>query len=198
MGFITDKQYMLDTNVFRYKTDNSSQYLRQAKLFWKMILKELRDGEAEIYTSAEVIRELEVQAYTMFEKQKKKLEVLKNHLTVVSDDTSIEAEHLIRKMSAYIRSKYKDDLNVIGRGVEYPAVSDSRILLSAWQNECILVTANIKEFMLYPLLFDDYECKLYDLITGSYIEIAGIVHEMINEDAVFMTMKYELKELYGY
>ncbi|PLR79569.1 DUF4411 domain-containing protein [Bacillus canaveralius] len=153
MGLIAQKRYMLDTNVFRYKIDTSSQHKMEAKHFWRMALQELMDNEAEIFTPAEVFRELDVQSYTMKPEELTRIEALKKNLVVKPDSTSISAEDLIRRISAYIRSKYKPYLDVINRGVDYPSVSDSRILLSAWEHNCVMVTANIREFMLYLFYF---------------------------------------------
>lgn len=188
---------MLDTNVFRYKIDTTSQHKREARHFWSKALQELQDQIAEIFTPAEVIRELDVQSYTMKPSEKTKIGVLKQCLVVKPDTTSIQAEHLIRKMSAYVRKNYKPHLDVISRGVEYPAVSDSRILLSAWQHKCIMVTSNIKEFMLYPLLFPAHEDRLYDLLTMQYIRIDPLAHQIINADADFLQMKTDLNRLYS-
>lgn len=107
MGLIAQKRYMLDTNVFRYKIDSTSQHKREAKHFWRMALRELQNEEAEIFTPAEVIRELDVQSHTMKPRELEKISALKQCLVVINDTTSIEAEHLIRKMSAYVRKKYK-------------------------------------------------------------------------------------------
>ncbi|WP_373894516.1 DUF4411 domain-containing protein [Virgibacillus natechei] len=198
MEIIAEKRYMLDTNVFRYIIDSSSQHKREAKQFWKKILNEVVNREAEIFTTAEVIRELNVQSYAFLDKEKARLKSLKINLTVKPDSSSINAEHLIRMMTAYVRSKYRPDLDVINRGVEYPSVSDSRIILSGWQHKCTMVTSNIKEFMLYPLLFKAEESPtLYNLLTQQYIEIDSNMHDVINNDSEFMKMKIKLEGMYG-
>ncbi|MBP3040271.1 DUF4411 family protein [Bacillaceae bacterium Marseille-Q3522] len=134
MGIIVQKKYMLDTNVFRYKTASGSQHKREAKQFWRMALTELENSEAEIVVPMEVKRELEVQSLTLYERERNKLEALLANLVITDDVSSIQSEHLVRKMSAHLRSQYKHDLDIIGRGVEYHGISDARILLNGWQH----------------------------------------------------------------
>lgn len=197
-NFLSEKRYMLDTNIFRYKIDSSSHYRNEAKKFWTMILSEMEIGESEIFVPHEVLRELEIQSYLMMDKEKRRLDAVRGFLTILPEINNRQAEHMIRKISAYIRSNYKKELDVIKRGVEYPSVSDSRILLNAWQYDCILVTANIKDFMLFPLLFDSDALKLYDPITENYVVLDPIVHETITNDEQFNVMKQELVQLLNY
>ncbi|SFE59743.1 PIN domain-containing protein [Alteribacillus iranensis] len=70
MKLFQDKtKYVLDTNVFRYKTATSTQESvdkrkMSAIRFWKMVLNEALAGQTSLYVPAEVKRELEVQSFT--------------------------------------------------------------------------------------------------------------------------------------
>ncbi|WP_339210571.1 DUF4411 family protein [Aeribacillus sp. FSL K6-8210] len=156
MGNITEtKVYMLDTNVFRYKSNprTHKSYKKAAKRFWRDVLQEIRNGESVLYIPKEVIRELEVQSYTLNQKENQRIaQLLELIEETVPDLTTPEMEHQIRKMAAYVRSGYKSDINA-ARDMEYGSISDAQILLPAWQYDGILVTANIKDFTLHSLLF---------------------------------------------
>ncbi|MCR2822368.1 DUF4411 family protein [Lederbergia panacisoli] len=193
---ISDQRYMLDTNVFRYKVDSHSNHRTKAKRLWRKILSELENGEAEIFVPLEVIRELEIQAYFMNKNEKDRLDQLMDCLVILPESENVFAEHLIRKLSAYIRKNYKQNVNLLNRGVEYPSISDARILINAWQNDCTLVTSNIKDYMLFPLLFEFENQKLYDLITEDFVFIDHISHEIITNDEEFRTLKDELVSVF--
>ncbi|MBP3040270.1 hypothetical protein J9303_12325 [Bacillaceae bacterium Marseille-Q3522] len=61
----------------------------------------------------------------------------------------------------------------------------------------IIVTENIKEFMLYPLLFENEQDKLYDLITQKYIKLDPAVYQKINNvDGKYRELKQQLFRLY--
>lgn len=101
-------------------------------------------------------------------------------------------EHLIRIMQACIRANYK---NEIGREkVEYGGVSDARILYTAYSNDSILVTANIKDFLLYPLLYPQNEDILHDLKKNTFVNIPSEGYTKIHGDDKFQRL---LKEFYS-
>ncbi|OXB93088.1 MULTISPECIES: DUF4411 family protein [Bacillaceae] len=198
MGNITEtKVYMLDTNVFRYKSNPRAHksYKKATKRFWRNVLQEFRNGESVLYIPKEVIRELEVQSYTLSEKENQRIaQLLELIEETVPDLATPEIEHQIRKITAYVRSEYKSDINA-ARDMEYGSVSDARILLAAWQYDCIFVTANIKDFMLYPLLFPQNESRLFDLLSENYVIIDPTVYENIHRDPVFAGMLQDLHNM---
>jgi hypothetical protein len=91
------KQYIIDTNLFRYAVSpNSGDELnKSARLFWRVALSEFKNGEATLLVPDEVQRELEVQLYTLGEKEKRKIEdFLSLCEVVVPTRLSIEIEQI--------------------------------------------------------------------------------------------------------
>ncbi|WP_230130079.1 hypothetical protein [Bacillus sp. CECT 9360] len=58
-----------------------------------------------------------------------------------------------------------------------------------------MVTANIKDFYLYPLLFSSEEETLYDVLNETYVQIPTQAREMILQDADFQALLHELRAL---
>lgn len=180
------KQYTLDTNVFRHETNTTgaADLRRSAKLFWKQVLRELENGKAVLLIPQEVVRELEVQSFTLADKEKGKIaDLLELCEEVLPDRFSPEIEHQIRIMSAYVRAHFKSDIGRVK--MEYGGISDSRILYSAYDEDSILVTANTKDFLLYPLLFSHGEERLYDLKENKYVTIPKEAYRKIHSDSGF-------------
>ncbi len=82
---------------------------------------------------------------------------------------------------------------ILGHRMERLEASDARILYTAYDEDSILVTANVKDFMLYPLLFPAGEERLYCMKTNQYIKISATSHKTIHDDSGFQTY---LKEFY--
>lgn len=183
------KQYILDTNLFRHATNpNSGDELnRSARLFWKVALQEFKNGKAVLLVPDEVRRELEVQLYTLSKKEKRKIEDLLSLCEeVVPTRVSIEIEHILRIITSYVRAYYKDE---VGRDkMEIGKVSDMRILYTAYVTDGILVTANERDFLLYPLLFEQHEERLYEVKGRAYVSIPEDGYETIHEDPIFKGM----------
>ncbi|WP_339252933.1 DUF4411 domain-containing protein [Sporosarcina sp. FSL W8-0480] len=183
------KQYTLDTNVFRYKTNPTGDHAlrNSAKSFWKGTLREIQSGEAVLLVPEEVVRELKVQSFTLAEKEKRKIADLLGFCQEVSPNRlSIEIEHKIRELSAYVRSNFKSD---IGQDkMEYGGISDSRILYTAYDEDSILVTANVKDFLLYPLLFPHNEERLFDMKENKFVRIPEQGYYKIHSDIGFKSM----------
>ena len=202
MGESEHKAYLLDTNGFRYLTNpKENKHIKKAvKTFWKQLIDEIKRDEAIFVVPREVIRELEVQSYSLpgGEKQYARIgELLEVVEETLPDITTPEIEHQIRKISAYIGEEFRDiiksELDV--SKVKYGGVSDIRILYTAWQYECILVTGNIKDFVLFPLLFSPSDNSLFDIISGTFKKYSLIAHKKITSDPIFMGMMSELHQL---
>lgn len=43
------KQYLIDTNVIRYKVNIDANIKKHARFFWKKVITEIQNGEAVIY-----------------------------------------------------------------------------------------------------------------------------------------------------
>lgn len=194
--------YVLDTNTFRYETDPGAHaaYKEATNQFWLKVKDELLNQSANLYTPNEVLRELEVQFFGLRATEKEDIRgLLRNQIVIPDNVFNIELEHHIRKMSAYVRSKFNiligADFEMLPKKVNYPAVSDARILLSAYIRGGILVTSNIKDFILYPLLFEANEQKLLNLLDGSFKQLSPSNHNTISSDTDFVVMKNELDNL---
>lgn len=190
------KQYVLDTNIFIYLTNRSSSddLRRKTRYFWEKAREEFQNGEAVLLVPEEVRRELEVQSYTLTDKRNSKTNGLLELCQEVSPiHLSQEVEHKIRQLTAYVRAKFKEDM---GRDkMEYGGVSDSRILYTAYVEDGILVTANVKDFLLYPLLFPLDEKRLYDINENDYIMIPPDGYTKIHSDPHFQELLQEFFEL---
>lgn len=180
------RQYTLDTNIFRHEASSSVEGdLRwAAKTFWRKTLHEIGSGDAVLLVPKEVMRELEVQSFTLPDRENAKISTLLEYCQeIVPDQFSINLEHQIRKMSAYVRSNFRDDMGMIK--MEYGGISDVRILYSAYVEDSILVTTNVKDFLLYPLLFQQQEERLYDMKENAYVTIPEEGYKKIHSDPVF-------------
>ncbi|WP_088006842.1 DUF4411 family protein [Indiicoccus explosivorum] len=182
------KQYTVDTNVIRYHANKTGEPdLRlAAKIFWRKIKSEVAEGSAIILVPAEVKRELEIQSYTLSGNENMRVRKLLDVCQETSPPVSDELEHSIRKMTAYLRANFKDTLTA-GK-MAYGGVSDSRILYSAYAADSVLVTANVKDFLLYPLLFPHKERLLYNLMINDFIQFPEETHRAVWSDANFKAL----------
>ncbi|WP_430510875.1 DUF4411 domain-containing protein [Gottfriedia solisilvae] len=192
------KEYILDTNVFRYNTDSAHfEHRIPARIFWYTAKKEIANKQAVVYIPKEVRNELEVQSFTLGKDNQEIEELLVICQEVTPSISTDKIEQQIRIMSAYVRSKYgeklRKDLNI--KNVEYPERSDARILYTAYEKHAILVTSNLKDFILYPLLFGEKELKLYNLLTNQFVSISPFLHTLIQQDPTFQDHLKTLQEL---
>lgn len=189
------KRYVLDTNVFVYLINPSSEgTLRgEARYFWKKVKEEIEVENAVLAVPDEVRRELEIQSYTLTEHVRSKTNSLLGLCQEISSvNMSIEIEHKIRQLTAFVRARYKKE---IGRDkMEYGGVSDARILYTAYVEESILVTANIKDFLLFPLLCSPYEERLYDITKNEFVTIQPDSYSKVHSDPDFREL---LQEFYA-
>lgn len=202
MGESELKSYLLDTNGFRYLTNpkEDKAIKKAAKNFWKYAIEEIQNGEAILVIPKEVARELEVQSFSLpgGEKQYTRIaDLLEEVEETLPDISTPEIEHQIRKISAYVGEEFREVIKTeldIAK-VKYGSVSDIRILYTAWQYDCILVTGNVKDFVLYPLLFTPQEDRLFDIISGTYKKYRLTAYEKITTDLVFEGMMQDLQRL---
>ena len=200
MGESELKSYLLDTNGFRYLTNpkEDKDIKKAARAFWKQAIEEIQNGEAILVIPKEVARELEVQSFSLpgGEKQYSRIaELLEEVEETLPDISTPEIEHQIRKISAYVGEKFREVIKAeldIAK-VKYGGVSDIRILYTAWQYDCVLVTGNVKDFILYPLLFSHEEDRLFDIITGTYKKYGLPAYSVITTNSVFEGMMQDLQ-----
>jgi Domain of unknown function (DUF4411) len=193
------KQYTIDTNVFRYKANPKAEpeHKKAAKTFWKQVLQEIQNGQAVLYVPKEVVRELEIQSFTLGTKENTHIsDLLEICEEPLPDIANTEIEHKIRELAAYSRATFGGQ-TLFGRKMEYPGVSDARVMYSAYEKDTILVTSNIKDFLLYPLLFEqgDDQDRLYDLLDNSFINLNPGMHQNVHSNATFKGLLQDLYEL---
>lgn len=145
--------YLPDTNLFRYLDVQNEAYKTAARDFFAGIQADAAAGKAKIFLSAEVDCELEVQMHTLSEREGHTIQEKLRGLTRVNADLSKALEHDLRKFSNYIRStKFRDVFKIPGYKMEYLQASDARILVDAYINDAVIVTANIKDFVMYSVI----------------------------------------------
>lgn len=180
--------------VYLSNSDSSKELNRAAYTFWKKAKDEFQNGEAVLLVPKEVRRELEVQDFHLKAKEKRKTAKYLELCKVVSPvHLSQDIEHQIRKITSYVRNNLKE---YIGRDkMDYGGVSDARILYTSYVEDAILVTANVKDFLLYPLLFPQHEECLYDLKENTYVTIPKEGYEKIHSDPYFKELLQDFFEL---
>lgn len=200
------KTYFTDTNCYRYPsaTTNSSsspqmvatkKHKATSKKFWDSVVAESSLGKAVVMTCEEVTQELKVQSYTLKPKENKIINTLISKVIIESTEIPKDLEYLLREFSNYARSKYGSILTPPGYSMEYLKASDARIFISSYLNEAILVTSNIKDFLLYPLFFGEDEDVLYDILNETYIKLPYMGRKAIEQDAFFQNVLRKMKEL---
>lgn len=200
--------YMVDTNVFRYKAYNigdlsakdeqaKQQHQLNAKGFFEKAFVETENREAFIMASGETRQELSVQAHTL-KKESKRYNKLLEKVQVEESEIPLELEYMLRDFSNYVRGKYPGALVSEGRSTNYLQTPDARIFIHAYLNDAILVTANIKDFFLYPLFFEKTEDDvLYDISSCQYEKILPTGREKIESDEFFQRLQEKMREFKG-
>ncbi|ASA24799.1 DUF4411 family protein [Paenibacillus donghaensis] len=189
--------YLLDSNLFRYMhNDDNAAYQKAAKEFFTTARKEVLDGQSIILLSAEVKCELEVQMHTLKDRSKRIIcDMLEGYLPV-SANLSVDLEHELRKFSNYIRSnKFNSIFKNPHYKIDYLRASDARILVDAYLNDAILVTANIKDFITYSVFCETGEQKLYDFLNKRYVEISSAARTAIEVDPFYLSIQSKLEAL---
>ncbi|TKI43423.1 PIN domain-containing protein [Bacillus mycoides] len=186
---------LLDTNVFRYQTTPGSPHKDVANRFWEHVTEKLEQKKIELCTAREVVRELEVQAYSANPKEVKAIrETLLPKIEVYDYLYDAEGEHLVRETSAYLSRNYKIQMPSGKKMEKYPGVGDARILLTAYGEGFEIVTANVNDFMLYPLLYPQSAKVVYDLIREQYVVIDPQLYERIHNDPRFIDFKSKIEK----
>ncbi|PFL57725.1 hypothetical protein COJ27_29440 [Bacillus cereus] len=186
---------LLDTNVFRYQTTPGSPHKDVANRFWETVTEKLEQKKIELCTADEVVRELGVQSFSSNPKEVKEIRETLLPKTEVNDYLyDAEAENLVRQASALLSANYKLQLPSGKFMVKYPDVGDARILLTAYESDSIIVTSNVKDFMLYPLLYPQNGKVLYDLLLEKYVQIDPILYMNIQNNARFADFKSKIEK----
>jgi len=190
--------YLPDTNLFRYMDNNDLEtYKQAAREFFTMARQEIVEGKSQILVSPEVKCELEVQMHTLKAREQQSV---RNLLAVLPQSTNtnlpIDLERDLRIFSNYIRSsQFKGIFKIPHYKHDYLHISDARILADAYRNDAVLVTANIKDFIVYSLFNEPGEQKLYDFLNKCYVEVPPETRAAIATDPLFLTLQTKLETL---
>ncbi|MBP1994673.1 DUF4411 family protein [Paenibacillus eucommiae] len=194
--------YMPDTNMFRdFVNSNANQAkLKQAAHdFWTSTSTLAALNQAEIKIPKEVEAELKVQMHTFTSTQHKNiLTQILNQNVVVDFPLPIDLERELREFTNYLRDNNNFNQTVIRHpdyGLNYLQASDARILVTAYKYDGILVTHNIKDFLIYDLLFEPTEDKLYDYVNKRFVKVPSAGRTLIEQDAWFQKLKQDLINL---
>ncbi|MGY0691925.1 hypothetical protein ACW2QC_03930 [Virgibacillus sp. FSP13] len=200
------KLYMPDTNCFRYKayvihsTNSDSEKDRRrnkeaAIRFWNKIILESDAQKSKILVSSEVAHELKVQSYTLNNKENNNINKLISALDIETAEVPQDVEFLLREFSNYARKNYGSLLTPPGLKMDYLRASDARIFVHSYLNDGILTTANIKDFLLYPLFFGHTEQKLYNILSSQFITTPLASREIVEQDIMFQNLLYKMRDL---
>lgn len=163
--------YMLDTNLLRYLTGKTSSQTEEQRLkksaeeFWSKVL------------------ELETEDF----------------------DLSSSLEYELREFSSYAIQTYRDQIRPIQQTttangkkdykLEYLQASDARILVAAYLNDAVLVTRNIKDFIVYLLFCAPEEKRLYDFVEKQFVTIPTEGLALVYQDEHFQAIQAKLEHL---
>jgi hypothetical protein len=188
--------YLPDTNLFRYMDNNDVEsYKQAAQAFFSQAQKEVSEGKSIILLSEEVKCELEVQMHTLKDREKRIIQDMLGQ-TTVNANLSVQLEHDLRNFSNYIRStKFNGVFKIPDYKMDYLRTSDARILVDAYLNDAVLVTANIKDFITYSLFCEPGEQKLYDFLKQQYVEVSPAARAAIATDPFFLSIQNILEAL---
>ncbi|WP_241773264.1 DUF4411 family protein [Bacillus sp. LL01] len=165
--------------------------IKPARRFWRSTIVDVENGIANVFVPREVIRELTNQSFS-FIKFRNSPELINiadiiRFSTIIDNITTPEIEELIIEFSAYVTAEFREEL-MVATGLEklkYPSIPDARILCTSWQHDFIMVTGNIKDFILLPLLEAPDQDKLYNILTHRFVKIPPTLHTKIHRDTTF-------------
>lgn len=189
--------------MFRYLGDKGRKNPQQnkkheaARKMWQHIREEFNNKQALIYIPDEVRRELEIQQVaakvndTKHQKNMKKAVEFANICEyTIPTKATIEIEHLIRRLTAFISANFNIEIPI-----EYGGVSDARILHAAYMEDGIIVTNNTKDFALYPFLFEQGSKVLYNIEQKGYVIIPKELYINVTTNPTFWGMRQEFFDL---
>jgi len=168
---------LLDTNVLRYRAHKDNQY--KVTPLWNLI--RLYPNNIDLFISQTTVEELEVQRYLLKEAELRKLDKLLDIVDILKCNATDNDVHETRRVSSYIAGKYalrrSDDPK---KRMDVPSTNDAKILLTAYEHKCHIVTRNIKDFILYPCLQDGY--SLWNCESNSSHLILPLKREELRKD----------------
>ncbi|GEN35943.1 DUF4411 family protein [Aneurinibacillus danicus] len=196
------RAFIIDTNVIYNIVHSSSNHEIQAFL---NTYNDWQNGayDGVMYFAQEVQNELEVQLLStkINKKLRPRFRMEMSKFRTLQCSSTKKREHAVRQLAAYVAYTYK--IPITGKYedknretmMQYPSVSDARIILTAIDYEYDIVTSNIKDFLVlscinpllhiirpkdnYPIVFSQqfYE----ELESDEFVE--HLREQIINDDS---------------
>ena len=172
-------------------------YKQAAQEFFTMARREIMEGKSQILLSSEVKCELEVQMHTLKTREQQTIRRLLAGLPqTMNANLPVDLEQELRIFSNYIRAtQFNGIFKIPDYKLDYLRTSDARILVDAYRNDAVLVTANIKDFIVYSLFCEPREQKLYDFLNKRYVEVSPEARAAIATDPLFLSLQTKLEAL---
>lgn len=173
---------LLDTNILRYygnRKKDAAQY-HLIKAFWDDV--QAFPNNYKLCIAEETFEEIVVQLPVIERNAPKvaaELNLLISYLEIIRTPYDVTLEHKMRQVAAYVKTKYSVKMPN-GKEMEYPSVSDARILLTAYYDDLRLVTKNIRDFMLFACI----DGVLWDPETNTEVIIDEETYLKLKEDSI--------------
>lgn len=155
------KKLLLDTNVLRYYANNKDK--SKVMQFWSLVHQ--NPGIFDLFISDEIKKELEVQSYNIG-KENTIIKALLQCLRLLESSANHELVHTVRLVAAHIRKYYNiPRFDRPEKQMTVPCYYDAKIILTALEHECAIVTRNIKDFMIFSCIQQEH--PIWDPVTNS-------------------------------
>ncbi len=193
-------KYVIDTNVIRDLSKQSDdrtvrEQSERCRRFWEIIK---QDENAVLLIPEETKTEIEVQLLANNphkESERKRILAAISDCQIAGETISRKAEVQLRRLSAILKSQYGERIRAeVGVTPQHLQVSDARVLCAALVQDGILVTRNVRDFILYLFLTDLDEDVLYDTGREGYVAISPELYQQVHEHVDFQTAVVEFFE----
>ncbi|PGM69896.1 hypothetical protein CN952_21780 [Bacillus cereus] len=191
--------YLIDTDLIKHAANSKYEKKKKLRQFWEWIREEVKMDRGTIFTSDEIIHQIKVEEFKFIPKQDQEIKEILQELTSLAYFPSISTEHIVRMAASYLKNKYSFDFELAGLKIEYPDVSQTRVILTALEKDIgTIVTNKTDKFLVFLFLggFDDI--YLLNPLTDEQVTIPVTLYEKICNDDVFRSYQQEVqKYLYG-
>lgn len=193
------RKYVVDTNIILDLANDSNEEASKKRTeectgFWEKVMNE---SDAVLLLPEEVKMELEVTltAKEFKEARRSRIHQAISACTVPDESLSRMKERIIRRMSAILAGKFRHRISgELGINPISMQVSDARILYAALEEDAVIVTRNIKDFILFVALNEPGEEVLYDISKGRYMTLSETLHREIHADSTVQGLLFMLFE----
>jgi hypothetical protein len=131
--------------------------------FWNLVSQ--NPGLFDLFISDEIKKELEVQSYNIG-KENTIIKALLQSIRLIESSADDELVHAVRVVSAHIRKYYNlPRFDRPDKQMRVPSYYDAKIILTALEHECAIVTRNVKDFMIFSCIQQEH--PVWDPVTNS-------------------------------